>query len=215
MQNVILEADLVTRMPNVIAAGLAGCCAPPLKPWAYKANDQWVIELDEPRYAASGVTLESARLAFWSGLAQTLWLQRAEREGVSGGGSRRQQSPRSFQDRVGNWLLECFGSQIVYDRIERNQRFREETLELVQACGCTREEVRRLVDYVYGRPPGGVAQKVDGVAITLAALCDARSLQLKDCAEVELERVQKRIPEIRAKQATKPNIKRNAVGGGG
>ncbi|RQS15519.1 hypothetical protein DIE07_03565 [Burkholderia sp. Bp9002] len=35
------------------------------------------------------------------------------------------------------WMLECFGAAIATDRMERNHRFLEEALELVQACGCT------------------------------------------------------------------------------
>jgi hypothetical protein len=33
----------------------------------------------------------------------------------------------------------CFGPEISADRVERNHRFLEEALELVQACGAARE----------------------------------------------------------------------------
>src|SRR4051794_3958497 len=38
-----------------------------------------------------------------------------------------------FQPRVQPWLVACFGAEIAGDRIERNHRFIEEALELVQA----------------------------------------------------------------------------------
>ncbi len=37
-----------------------------------------------------------------------------------------------FQPNVQPWLLSCFGEQIANDKIERNHRFLEEALELVQ-----------------------------------------------------------------------------------
>ena len=39
----------------------------------------------------------------------------------------------TFQSRVNNWTLACFGHEIAGDRVERNHRFIEEALELVQA----------------------------------------------------------------------------------
>ena len=41
----------------------------------------------------------------------------------------------TFQSRVNNWTLACFGHEITGDRLERNHRFIEEALELVQALG--------------------------------------------------------------------------------
>jgi hypothetical protein len=98
----------------------------------------------------------------------------------------------------------CFGGQIAHDRVERNHRFLEEALELVQAGGCTQSEAHQLVDYVYGRPAGKLGQEVGGVMNTLAALCEAHGVSLHDEAERELARVWGKSVEIRAKQAAKP-----------
>lgn len=68
----------------------------------------------------------------------------------------------SFQSRVQPWLMECFGPMIAGDREERNHRFLEEALELVQACGCTASEAHQLVDYVFGRPVGEPTQEAEG-----------------------------------------------------
>ena len=114
---------------------------------------------------------------------------------------------RQFQQRVQPWLLECFGAEIAADRVERNHRFLEESLELVQSLGCTASEAHQLVDYVFGRPVGDPPQEVGGVMVTLAALCLASGLDMHGAGEVELARIN--VPEvvakIRAKQAAKPN----------
>jgi hypothetical protein len=109
-----------------------------------------------------------------------------------------------FQRRVHEWILACFGSEIGSDRIERNHRFIEEALELVQANGCTRSEALQLVAYVYDRPVGEPHQEVGGVMNTLAALCTASGLDMAECGETELTRVWTKVEKIRAKQAAKP-----------
>lgn len=111
-----------------------------------------------------------------------------------------------FQARVKPWLLECFGEAIAGDREERNHRFLEEALELVQACGCTASEAHQLVDYTFGRPVGEKAQEVGGVMVTLAALCLAQDLDMHAEGETELTRISapELVARIRAKQAAKP-----------
>ena len=115
-------------------------------------------------------------------------------------------SQAPFQQRVQPWLLECFGAEIAADRVERNHRFLEESLELVQALGCTASEAHQLVDYVFGRPVGDPPQEVGGVMVTLAALCLASGLDMHDAGEVELTRINapELVAKIRAKQAAKP-----------
>lgn len=110
----------------------------------------------------------------------------------------------TFQDRVAPWMQACFGPEISADSVERNHRFIEEALELVQAGGCTRSEAHQLVDYVFDRPAGELDQEVGGVMITLAALCLAHNTDMHSAAETELARVWDKIDTIRAKQAAKP-----------
>ncbi|GJG92883.1 hypothetical protein [Cupriavidus pauculus] len=111
---------------------------------------------------------------------------------------------QTFQLRVKPWMLECFGAEISADAEERNHRFLEEALELVQACGCSRSEAHQLVDYVFSRPVGEKHQEVGGVMVTLAALCLAQSLDMHAAGETELARVWTKVDQIRAKQAAKP-----------
>lgn len=111
-----------------------------------------------------------------------------------------------FQQRVQPWLMECFGAAIAGDRDERNHRFLEESLELVQALGCTADEAHQLVDYVFGRGVGEPHQEVGGVMVTLAALCLANGLDMHVDGETELARINapEMVAKIRAKQAAKP-----------
>lgn len=109
-----------------------------------------------------------------------------------------------FQKRVQVWMLDCFGAEISGDRMERNHRFLEESLELVQSLGCSKSEALQLVEYVYARPIGVASQEVGGVVVTLAALCSAWHLDMRWCGEDELKRIWTKVDEIRAKQAAKP-----------
>ena len=110
----------------------------------------------------------------------------------------------AFQAKVQPWLMACFGEMIAGDHEERNHRFLEEALELVQACGCTASEAHQLVDYVFGRPVGELHQEVGGVMVTLAALCLANDADMHAAGWVELDRIWGKVEQIRAKQAAKP-----------
>lgn len=110
----------------------------------------------------------------------------------------------TFQSEVRPWLLACFGVMIAGDKEERNHRFLEESLELVQACGCSQSEAHQLVDYVFSRPVGEPPQEVGGVMVTLAALCLAHEMDMHECGNVELARIWTKVEAIRAKQAAKP-----------
>lgn len=113
---------------------------------------------------------------------------------------------RSFQDRVAPWMQECFGPEISADRLERSDRFIEEALELVQACGYAHDRAHALVEYVFNRPIGHAPQEVGGVMVTLAALCLAHGFDMHAEGKTELARISEPevIAKIRAKQAAKP-----------
>ena len=112
----------------------------------------------------------------------------------------------TFQRRVAAWLSSAFGEKIAADRTERNHRFLEESLELVQANGCTQADAHALVDYVFNRPVGDLPQEIGGVMVTLAALCSAIHFDMGGCGDIELARCWLNIEKIRAKHAAKPKI---------
>jgi NTP pyrophosphatase (non-canonical NTP hydrolase) len=112
-------------------------------------------------------------------------------------------APANFQDRVQEWILECFGPEIAADLGQRRHRFLEEALELVQASGGTLREVEELSQYVFGRPAGETAQETGGVLLTLAGFCTAHGVDMVAAGETELSRVWTKVPEIRKKQAAR------------
>lgn len=57
----------------------------------------------------------------------------------------------NIQNKVKQWSIDCFGETISNDKIERNHRFLEESLQSVQSLGCTKDECHKLVDYVFSR----------------------------------------------------------------
>lgn len=118
--------------------------------------------------------------------------------------SRNEYPSDSFQEEVNKWMLACFGEKITSDTIERNHRFLEEALELVQANGCTKEEAYKLVDYVFNRPVGDIPQEIGGVMVTLAALCNTLNAEYEFLGYQELERVWTKVEQIREKQKNKP-----------
>lgn len=113
-------------------------------------------------------------------------------------------SAGTFQQRVLPWMMACFGPEILRDGRERNHRFLEESLELVQALGCTASEAHQLVDYTFSRPVGEPSQEVGGVMVCIAALCLAHGLDMDRAAEIELARIWTKVEAIRAKHAMKP-----------
>lgn len=114
-----------------------------------------------------------------------------------------QRSP-AYQHRVHDWMLHCFDATVAADRVERNHRFLEEALELVQAGGGTAAGAHALVDYVFGRPQGDVGQEIGGTLVCLAALCNAHGANLEAAGESELARNWANSDKIHAKWLTKP-----------
>jgi NTP pyrophosphatase (non-canonical NTP hydrolase) len=112
----------------------------------------------------------------------------------------------SFQSRVKPWLDKCFGVKEAGNIKERNHRFLEEALELVQAGGCNALEAHQIVDYVYARKKGEINQEVGGVMTTLAALCLANDVDMHAEGETELARIWKLVDQIRTKQESKPQF---------
>lgn len=112
---------------------------------------------------------------------------------------------KSFQNRVRQWLLICFGIEIANDEQERNLRFIEESLELVQSLGMEKETILTVLDHVYDRPKGEYKQEIGGVMVTLAALCAAQGVDMNLCAEQEYDRIMIFQEDIRRKHFNKPD----------
>lgn len=132
------------------------------------------------------------------------WLSTVLRTKVIALGAKKRLLLASFQSRVTRWVTETFGTDFRDDGHERDARFMEEAIELFQARGNSLDQLWMLAQYVYSREPGDVRQEVGGVQTTLAALCAANDIDMRDAAETELARMWTKVEAIRAKAATKP-----------
>lgn len=117
----------------------------------------------------------------------------------------------SFQKRVFQWVTHAFGKTKAESLQERNRRFFEEAIELVQALGMTKDECTYLVDYVYGRDVGEVGQELGGVSVTLHALAEAAGHSLDSRGEEELARVWTCVDKIRTRNLAKMGSVRHEV----
>lgn len=113
---------------------------------------------------------------------------------------------KSFQDRVGDWMLACFGLEITLDVTERNHRFLEESLELVQSLGCTADAAHQLVDYVFKRDKGDAWKEIGDVMLTLHALANAQYAVVDMAADDCIKRAWDNIEGIRLKSSRKPKF---------
>ena len=117
-----------------------------------------------------------------------------------------EKTPYSFQVRCMKWILAWLNTNLVWNKQERNQRFLEEALELVQSLDMDKETAHKLVDYVFNRPRGEPKQELGGVMNTLAILAETNSMSMWAEGEDELVRCWNNIDKIREKQKAKPKL---------
>lgn len=104
-------------------------------------------------------------------------------------------------NRVRGWLYTTFGGEILNDIEERMLRLGEETIELGQVEGITREQWHGLVDQVYDKPVGERSQELGGVMVCVAAYLALTDQEGFDELVTELDRIEQ--PEIVEKIRTK------------
>ena len=97
-----------------------------------------------------------------------------------------------------------FGEEIANNKLERNFRFIEETLELVQSLNMTKEQVLAVVEYTFNRPIGEPQQELGGVLVTLFALCGANNLNAEDAFARDMSYCKENSDKIREKRFKKP-----------
>jgi hypothetical protein len=107
-----------------------------------------------------------------------------------------------FQDKVGSHVAAVTEGDPT-DLVERRNRFTEESLELTQSLGQTREEAIALVNYVHDRAVGVAHKEIGAVVYTLAALAVEAGLDMMRSAWTELARIStpEGIAKIRRKRA--------------
>lgn len=117
-----------------------------------------------------------------------------------------QKTPYSFQARCMKWILAWLNTNLIWNKQEWNQKFLEESLELVQSLDMDKETAHKLVDYVFGRPKGEPKQELGGVMNTLAILAETNNMSMWADGEDELVRCWNNIDKIREKQKVKPKL---------
>ncbi len=108
------------------------------------------------------------------------------------------------------WLNRVWPSQI-HDGEERALRFAEESLELVQAEGVTREQAHALVDQVFDKPVGEIEQELGGTLVTLSAYMAVKGLDGVEAFSKEFGRCNEPavIDKIQAKHKMKLVVSSN------
>lgn len=93
------------------------------------------------------------------------------------------------QQIVYHWGVAAFGIAHMESLPQRGIRLLEEAIEAYQATGATAETAHKLIDYIFAREPGNIAQELGGVAITLLALATTAGLSADKAETDELKRV--------------------------
>ena len=93
------------------------------------------------------------------------------------------------QQGVYEWGCACFGKEDMDSVRVRGLRFAEEAIELMQAIGVDKSQVIDLIEHIYAKEPGEVAQEVGGTSITLLALCHQQGLNAEQCEWNEYHRI--------------------------
>jgi NTP pyrophosphatase (non-canonical NTP hydrolase) len=91
------------------------------------------------------------------------------------------------QAAISLWARACFGDEEALSVPQRGLRLLEEAIEAAQAAGVDAETAKHLVDFVYSRPVGEVAQELGGVAVCVLALAEAAGVdaETEECREID------------------------------
>ena len=191
--NAQLQKELQSANEQLARYELAGKELPEEE---YRCRDSWGVEVVGSKYADTLRTFAIAQVARANYCQAQLEREQAARQ-------RAEKDAARFQERVNIWVTACMGADVAADKMERNFRYLEESLEVVQAGGCSKDDSQRLVEYVFSRPVGDIQQEVGGAMVTLAALCNAHQLGMNHAAIVEIARCEENTEKIRAKHFAK------------
>lgn len=93
------------------------------------------------------------------------------------------------QAQVAEWCVAAFGGDHAASLPQRGLRHAEEAIEAAQAAGTNPDQIHKLVDYIYAKPPGDMAQEIGGSGLTLLALANAAGISADDAEAAEVARV--------------------------
>lgn len=101
---------------------------------------------------------------------------------------------KNIQKQTAIWVMTRLGDEAMHPT-ERGRRVHEESTELFQTLGGTREEAHRIVDHVFDKPVGTSYQEFGGAALTLAVAAESLGVDLGEAAQAELDRIFSLAPE--------------------
>ncbi len=105
-----------------------------------------------------------------------------------------------MQHLVWDWGVQCFGLHHMRNNSIRALRLAEEAVELAQCLKVPQATMHKLIDTVYSRPEGNVAQELGGVLVTTSVLIELFGLNVDKVFEMELKRCLSKSPEHFAKR---------------
>lgn len=94
------------------------------------------------------------------------------------------------QSAILEWANATFGEATASNTGERIRRFAEEAIELVQAAGLDKQALHDIIDHVYAKPAGNVAQEIGQVGVSLLGLSEYLGIQADDEEQKEFDRIQ-------------------------
>lgn len=93
------------------------------------------------------------------------------------------------QAEILQWANATFGVATASNTGERIRRFAEESIELVQASGLDKQSLHDIIDHVYAKPAGNVAQEIGQVGVSLLALAEHLEIQADEEEHKEFQRI--------------------------
>ena len=102
------------------------------------------------------------------------------------------------------WARKAFGDNSIVSVPQRGLRLLEEAIECAQACGVPIDKAQALLEFVYHRPVGVIAQEIGGIGVTMLVLATACGLSADEEEAREVARVLAKDPaEFAARNAAK------------
>ncbi len=93
------------------------------------------------------------------------------------------------QETITEWARTCFGVEQATSLPQRGVRLLEGSIEAYQAAGGDAAMAHKLVDFVFGRPPGDLAQELGGVGVCVLIMASALGVTADSTERNEVERV--------------------------
>ncbi|MEE7625404.1 hypothetical protein V3O24_04460 [Methylobacter sp. Wu8] len=93
------------------------------------------------------------------------------------------------QRQILEWANKTFGKSTADNTGERIRRFAEEAIELAQAVGLDKQAMIDIIEHVYAKMPGNVAQEIGQVGVSLLGLAEHLNIQADEEESKEFERI--------------------------